>query len=251
MEAGLFWRWMAKGRRHGFCLRRSRLAPVPMVLTTAANGFLRCAPPLFAGRVVPLSREPCACTPAFKCFDRNTPTPTPRHRYPMSPPRALLTRWLPVLIWATLIFIGSSDVLAARHTSRFIVPLLRWLLGANFTPERAEFYHHLIRKGGHLSEYAVLCVLLWRALGSLRFFREGDGKPRRFALYWSAVLGAACYAATDEFHQSFIPTRTASIYDVMIDGTGAIAGLAIYVALTQIGMRWHRVRTLKQPQGQS
>ena len=154
--------------------------------------------------------------------------------------RHLFTRWLPLLVWASLIFIGSTDLLAAQHTSRFVVPFLRWLLGSNFTPERGEYIHHLIRKGGHLSEYAVLCVLLWRALASLRMFQD---KSRR--LYLAAVLGAAAYAATDEFHQSFIPTRTASIYDVMIDTVGACLGLAFYLALTGFSARWRRTTAVR------
>ena len=133
----------------------------------------------------------------------------------------------------SLIFVGSTDLLAAQHTSRFVIPLLRWLLGDGFTLEKAAFFHHLIRKGGHLTEYAILCVLLWRALATVPAFRRSplvaSARPgQHLAL---AVFLAAAYAASDEFHQSFIPTRTASASDVMIDTCGAVVGLGIYLAI--------------------
>ena len=108
------------------------------------------------------------------------------------------------------------------------------MLGANFTPERAEFIHHLIRNGGHLTEYAILCVLLWRALGTLRFFQSLDCPDGTRRLFPAAVLGAACYAASDEFHQSFYPARTASVSDVLIDTTGALLGLTLYLAAANL-----------------
>lgn len=169
----------------------------------------------------------------------------------MFDPRTLLTRWLPVVVWATLIFVGSSDLLAARHTSRFVVPFLYWLFGANLTPEWVEFFHHLVRKGGHLCEYAVLCVLLWRALAGLHCFHGPAGSKRSRWLSPSAVLGAALYAASDEFHQSFVPTRAASVYDMQIDTAGAVFGLGVYLASAYLGSRWRAARPLKPSQARS
>jgi VanZ family protein len=73
----------------------------------------------------------------------------------------------------------------------------------------------VVRKGGHLSEYAILAASLYRAL-------------RRLG---PAFIVAAIYAALDEFHQSFVATRTASLWDVAIDCLGAIIGLLVYSAL--------------------
>ena len=145
----------------------------------------------------------------------------------MSISRAFFTRWLLAILWMGLIFTGSSDVGAGAHTSRFIVPFLHCLMGGSFTPERAESIHLLIRKTGHLTEYAVLCILYWRALGTLRedFFQSAS---RRFL---STVFLTALYAGSDEFHQSFIPSRTASFSDVLIDTTGATLGLCFYLII--------------------
>ncbi|MGD0615630.1 MAG: VanZ family protein, partial [Verrucomicrobiota bacterium] len=80
----------------------------------------------------------------------------------------------------------------------------------------------------HLTEYAILAVLLVRALRKL-----GEGDPRRWSWRqaWWTVLLVALYAASDEFHQIFVPTREASVRDVMIDTIGGIAGLLLFWAV--------------------
>lgn len=153
-----------------------------------------------------------------------------------------LLRWLPPVLWMGFIFIGSTDLLAGAHTSRFVIPFLRWLLGADFTLEKAEYIHHLIRKAGHLTEYAVLGVLWWNALGGLKTFADERGSGR----FWTAILLASCYAASDEFHQSFIPTRTANVTDVCIDTVGALLGLTGLIALRKVlASRRKRAATLR------
>src|ERR1051326_3496430 len=121
----------------------------------------------------------------------------------------------------TIIFAGSTDLMAAEHTSRIILPLLRWLF-PTITPltlVRLEFF---IRKAGHVSEYAVLAVLLYRAFVHTVF-------QSRRALSAGLVLSlCAAYAASDEFHQSFVPSRTTSLRDVMIDICGAPLAVLLY-----------------------
>ena len=137
-----------------------------------------------------------------------------------------------MLIWMSLIFEGSSDVLSGEHTSKFFVPFMHWLFGQRLSPEQVDYVHLLFRKCGHLSEYAVLCVLFWRLLDGLPRSdpKDGPGWWRRGCL---AILLAAIYAATDEFHQSFVPSRTASVHDVVIDTVGAVLGLGFYLLVTR------------------
>jgi VanZ family protein len=128
---------------------------------------------------------------------------------------------MPAILWMTIIFLGSSDMLSAEHTSRFLVPFLRWL-----DPQisfAALFAIQLgIRKLGHLTEYAILATLLWRALrGGTRW------QMKMSILFLVAVLACGIFAASDEFHQSFVPSRTSSPQDVMIDICGALLGLAV------------------------
>ena len=99
--------------------------------------------------------------------------------------------WLPVVVWAAVIFTFSS------------IPSLGTGLGA---------WDTLLRKGAHLTEYAILCALLLRAIG-----RELP----------ALALGIA-YAATDELHQHFVRGRHAAPLDILIDTAGVAFG--IYIA---------------------
>jgi len=139
--------------------------------------------------------------------------------------KSFLKYWLPVLFWLGLIFLGSTDVLSAEHTSRFLVPFLRWL-DPHISWNTLNSVQLLIRKLGHLTEYAILASLLWRALRMGFVWKSSIASP-----FWSALIGCAIFAASDEFHQSFVPSRTSSLYDVMIDFWGAVISLAICVAL--------------------
>ena len=96
-------------------------------------------------------------------------------------------------------------------------------------PETLELMHAVIRKTAHLANYFILGLLLNRAL---------RGEDRAWELKWAiwAVIIAAIYASLDEFHQSFVPTRTAHVSDVVIDTIGAAVGI---FALWLIG-RWRR-----------
>ncbi len=82
----------------------------------------------------------------------------------------------------------------------------------------------VIRKAAHLTEYALLSILLFRAVRS--------GVRWTFPHQALLVLGiGAVYAMTDEFHQTFNPSRTATIHDVVIDCCGVTIGLALYWAV--------------------
>ena len=140
--------------------------------------------------------------------------------------RQFLKYWLPMLAWMSLIFSLSTDVGSATNTSRFIEPILRWLI-PNISSGAVEKAHFLFRKAGHLSEYGVLGLLLWRALRQTRLGTSGKIPWKTAA---AALVLSAAYAATDEFHQSFVPTRTPSVRDVMIDTGGSLIGLSIVCA---------------------
>ena len=158
--------------------------------------------------------------------------------------RAFFTRWVPLLIWMALIFTGSSDVLAGGHTSRFFVPFMRWLFGSRLSPDQIESVHFLFRKCGHLSEYAILCVLFERALAGLRSVETAKSQHPRRNRGALAILLSAFYAASDEFHQSFVPSRTASLHDVLIDTAGAAFGLCLYLLVASYLLRRHATGTV-------
>lgn len=132
--------------------------------------------------------------------------------------------WLPVLLWMGVIFFMSTDTGSAVHTSRLLGPLLHWLK-PDLTRAQFETVQFCVRKAGHLTEYALLANLLARAL--LATWPAGLRRPVVAAL----VLGiAVMYAASDEWHQSFVPSRTPSAGDVAIDAMGALLGLGLFFA---------------------
>src|SRR5437762_4034156 len=139
--------------------------------------------------------------------------------------RRFFKYWLPLLIWVCVIFLGSTDVLSAEHTSRFMVPFLLWLK-PEMSPEKILFFLIVMRKSAHVSEYAILALLLWRAL------RSGPTPGVKMStLFGAALLACSLFAASDEFHQSFVKSRTPSVRDVMLDVAGAVFGLLIVAIL--------------------
>ncbi len=103
----------------------------------------------------------------------------------------MASRWLPVLVWAAVIFAFSS------------IPSLNSGLGT---------WDYVLRKGAHMTEYAILAILLVRATASYA---------------WAFPL-AVGYAASDEFHQTFVRGRHGTPIDVAIDAVGALIGLAVW-----------------------
>ena len=133
-----------------------------------------------------------------------------------------LKSWLPLLAWMCLIFAASTDNGSAAHTAGFIVPMLRWLL-PHASPTRIDSLHFLIRKAGHITEYAILGILALRAFTPENFRFSGK---KRWRVAGLALAVAALYAAGDEFHQRFVPSRGASLDDVLLDTFGAFFGIA-------------------------
>jgi VanZ family protein len=135
--------------------------------------------------------------------------------------RRFLKNWLPVIVWVGVIFLGSTDLMSAEHTSRFIVPFLLWLK-PDISAETLASIHFIVRKCTHVSEYAILALLLLRAATLMA------NSKRSIPILYLSVLGVCLIvAATDEFHQTFVASRGASVQDIMIDSSGAVLGLVI------------------------
>ena len=119
----------------------------------------------------------------------------------------LLWHWLPPVLWMGVIFGLSTNAGAPRNTSRIIGPLLRWIYPAISDPAVTSVLL-VTRKSAHVTEYAVLAVLLWRAR---RRPVPGDRQPWRWKEAMFALGVAVLFAASDEWHQSFVPSRGKSI----------------------------------------
>ena len=135
--------------------------------------------------------------------------------------RIFLEYWLPAIVWMALIFSASGDSHSAQHTSYFFMPLLHWFF-PHIPDDQAETLHHYFRKCGHFTEYAILALLIRRTL----VYGRKTGFPAWSWHLAASVIGLVfLYASSDEFHQSFVPTRTPLFSDVCIDTAGGSAGL--------------------------
>ena len=128
--------------------------------------------------------------------------------------------WLPAIVWAAVILTASSDLFSSTHTGSILEQIITAILGHPLPAHQFEMLHAAIRKAAHLTEYGILGALLFRAL---RAGRAG------WSVRWAsaAVLLAACLASVDEWHQTFIPSRTGSPVDVAIDTAGAVIAQAM------------------------
>ena len=113
------------------------------------------------------------------------------------------------------IFWMSTGTFSSENTSSVLELVLRFLVPEISAPE-VDLVHGLFRKAGHLFEYFLLGFLLFRA------FRADSIAAWNWRWAFWATLLLVFWAASDEFHQSFVPTRTASIIDVGIDSAGGI-----------------------------
>ena len=132
----------------------------------------------------------------------------------------LFSRYLPLIAWLAFISFASSDEFNAGNTSRIIGPLILWLF-PNTSPETLAVVHFVMRKIAHFTEYAILGFLAARA------FRTSPRPAIRQRWFLICATLVVIYALLDEYHQSFVPSRTATIFDSMIDIAGGLTALLI------------------------
>jgi VanZ family protein len=131
----------------------------------------------------------------------------------------ILKAWIAAALWLALIAFESTAMLSSENTGRILYPLLHYLF--NMNPERFDYWHFYIRKTGHVIGYATLSFLLFRAWRATLPVIDHE----KWAARWAglAILGTAIVASLDEWHQSFIPSRTGRWQDVVLDTCAGIA----------------------------
>ena len=134
--------------------------------------------------------------------------------------------WLPAVAWACLISGLSTDAFSSEHTSRLIIPILHWMF-PHASTDTLEVLHAVIRKSAHFTEYAILGALLFRA------FRADA--PIRWRLRWAvySFVAAGSWALLDEFHQTLTRTRGGSVWDVLLDSSGALCMLITIAVISR------------------
>ena len=133
-----------------------------------------------------------------------------------------------------VIFSASSDRLSSQHSSRIIGPIVRWLF-PHLSEEAVHALVMIVRKCAHLAEYAVLALLLWRAL---RKRPELNAPSWRWSEAGLALALVALYAASDEIHQAFVPSRQGGVRDVLLDTAGAALALLGLWVVGRLRKRW-------------
>ena len=134
-----------------------------------------------------------------------------------------ISAWLPVAIGIAVIAIESTELLGANHTSGPLRSIFEALFG-HVPDARWDIIHHYVRKSGHFIGYGLIGLAWlrawWMTLDHSSFFPD--------ALL--ALFGTALVASCDEWHQTFLPNRTGTPWDVLLDCTGAIIlQLIVYV----------------------
>jgi VanZ family protein len=140
--------------------------------------------------------------------------------------------WVPAALSVLMIAFESTTTMSAANTSEWLYPVWVRIFGATSPADWAHI-HHLIRKTGHFVGYGLV---------SLAFFYSWRQTLQRLAVkHWSlwrrasvlAVLCTLVIATLDEYHQSFLPSRTSSPIDVGIDVCGAIAFQLVLLLIIQ------------------
>jgi VanZ family protein len=135
--------------------------------------------------------------------------------------RWFLYVWLPVIVAVAIICVESTDTFSAQHTSGWLRPIVERWFGA-FKDATWDSFHHYLRKTGHFIGYGTIGFTFLRA-----WLHTLDRRGPRALLPWRlestvlAIFSTAIVASCDEFHQTFIPSRTGTRMDVLLDTIGA------------------------------
>ncbi|PYV48452.1 MAG: hypothetical protein DMG92_13610 [Acidobacteria bacterium] len=147
--------------------------------------------------------------------------------------KRILRVWLPSVIWLAVIVTESTNFGSSEHTGRILYPIFHFLFHMDAT--RFAAWHVVLRKTGHFVGYFTLSVLLFRSWRA--------SFPRLSTLWclqWATlgVLGTALAATLDEWHQTFLTSRTGTIRDVILDScAGLIAQIVLFVILNRRNYR--------------
>ena len=141
--------------------------------------------------------------------------------------------WTPAAVAVAIICVESTETFSSQNTSSWLRPIFQHLVGAISDSTWASF-HHLLRKSGHFVGYGTVAFTFLRAWlhtlarsGSPPASLVGWRRGPRALLSWRveasilAIFSTAIVASCDEFHQTFLPGRTGSPVDVLLDTAGA------------------------------
>jgi VanZ family protein len=137
--------------------------------------------------------------------------------------------WVPVLFGIAVICGESTNTMGAVHTSLWLTQLVSW---AGHPDGPVALLNHLLRKSGHFTGYGLLGICFARGWFSLlRRHMSASWSALRLRAGALAILSTAVVASADEIHQIFLPTRGASVEDVLLDTSGAVVLNVLFFAV--------------------
>lgn len=154
-----------------------------------------------------------------------------------------LRPWIPAVFWVALIAWESSGVFTAANTGHWLRAIVTAILGP-VNPEWYEIGNSVLRKIGHFTGYSVLSYLWYRGWRNRFYSKLGvspkqlGGSRRALANAWQgrwavfSLLLTITVASADEFHQWFVPGRTGTWHDIVLDGLGAIFAQLLVLTIT-------------------
>jgi VanZ family protein len=157
-----------------------------------------------------------------------------------STPRRFILLLSAAFLWMAVIFYKSSQTYQQQNLIPLLsreIPvnaLIRWLPHISFIYDGTQvtwqepygMLEFFIRKGGHISEYIILALLLGYAL-----LAKPIQRPK--ALVCTALV-SILYAASDEWHQSFVPGRTGHAIDVAVDTLGILIAISWFIVAAKL-----------------
>ncbi len=142
--------------------------------------------------------------------------------------RQLFLAWIPTALWLAMIGGFSTDTFSSVHTGDILMKIIHVVYGP-ISHQAFTLVHAYVRKAAHFTVYGILSGLAfysWRASLPARL---------RWTFKWSGLALALTFVAAclDEFHQSFVPSRTASPRDVLLDMMGAMFVQIVIASFTE------------------
>ena len=144
----------------------------------------------------------------------------------MTRTRRIFWNWMAVLIWLVVILLESTATMSSENTGHMLAAVLNLVFG-HVSSAHVATVNAVLRKTGHFVGYAVLSLLVFRALHT----------ASERLLVWraaaAAILFTAVVASLDEWHQMFLPSRSGRVHDVVLDTLGALCMQVVVLAVVR------------------
>ena len=136
---------------------------------------------------------------------------------------------LSVAFMAVIFYFSAQTADESNAQSDFLADIVRAVLPMEISSSGMDVITFIIRKGAHFTEYAFLSFLYIKTLVHGCGLRKAKPDIKKFGVLLIVIATVMCilYASSDEFHQSFVAGRAASVRDVVIDGCGGLCGALI------------------------